>query len=193
MKELPKIIWIDNFSKTVARQHPDMATGVWTPCLWTGVAFKDLDLSGREPIYMSCQFVDEVRVSAMPKNLFDDDGLLKWLAVDYDKVHLFDSCLATLYNVRNIPPKVDMSELTNPSRRVRLMNSRDGLSRMHNHNIIEYNIGSNIGLMNVIKYIMADEVLSGGQGYMMVNADIQIFERLLKVPFLLLIIIIYVP
>jgi hypothetical protein len=151
--------------------------------LWTGIAFKDSDAFDSLPIDMSFQYSDSVLVPAMPKNLFDDCGLFRWLVCDYKKTRLYDSCIATIVQRRLHPSKVDPSELTSPLLVARLKNSRDGLNRMHNYGIIEHNIGSDVGLMRVIKHVMADDVLlvAGGQGYMMINADCNIFDRMLKV------------
>ena len=38
----PCVIWIDNFSKTLARQHPTVDRGVYTPMLWTVSAIKTI-------------------------------------------------------------------------------------------------------------------------------------------------------
>ena len=43
------MIWMDNFSKTLARQCPSLAKGVYSSCLWTGVAvFSDPELDGMD-------------------------------------------------------------------------------------------------------------------------------------------------
>jgi hypothetical protein len=94
------------------------------------VAFKDIDPSGGVAIDMSRKDIDGVKIPAMPKKLFDDDALHSWLVSNYRRNSLFESSLATLYNVNTVPPKIDMAEILSPSLRARLKNSRDGISRL---------------------------------------------------------------
>ena len=176
-------MWVDNFSKTLARSSPNLRDGVWTPMLWTGVAFKMCDVA--DNFDFDYQYADDGAViPGMPPTLFGNEDeverLARWLCVGAGVVKFYADSIAVKYEVSSIPPKVAPQRILEPAVRARLAKSRDGLDRFHQSSIVDFNIGSNLGLMHIVKYILADEVLGAG-GYLILNVDMNIYDRLIKV------------
>ena len=151
--------------------------------LWTGVAFKMCDVA--DNFDFDYQHTDDGAViPAMPPTLFGNEDeverLARWLCVGAGVVKFYADSIAVKYEVSSIPPKVAPQRILDPAVRARLAKSRDGLDRFHQYSIVDFNIGSNLGLMHIVKYILADEVLGAG-GYLILNVDMNIYDRLIKV------------
>lgn len=178
--EKPHYLWIDNFSKTLARSIPTMAKDVYSSNLWTGIA-----------VFGSPSFVgvDNVRyangdvVDAMPKDLFGtaDSVTAALKYVHEENKLLFNESMVNRYRITNIPMKVDTKLY--PHMKELISHPRNTLANVYPYKLVEHNIGSNIGLINVIRQIydeygMGDETCTR---YVSLNLDENIYWRVLKV------------
>ena len=101
----PNVIWIDNFSKTLARQHPTVERGVWTPMLWTVYAVKRLHPSVR--VQMDLVYDGAEVRSAMPPTLIGDyEELVAHISSQMSTVSMYDTALCVEHNVSRVPPKL---------------------------------------------------------------------------------------
>jgi hypothetical protein len=151
--------------------------------LWTGVAFKLCDqLQGVDLTFK--RDVDGEIIPAMPAVLYGDtdevSSTAEWICVGGQVTEFYDNSIALKYGVSSIPPKVTIDRIYDPVLRERMEKSRDGLDRFHQHSIVDFNIGSNVGLMHMVKYLLSDPVLSGGD-YIVLCVDMNIYDRLIKV------------
>ena len=179
----PCVIWLDNFSKTLARQHPTVERGVYTPMLWTVAAIKTLHASVRSDTELV--FNEEGLISAMPSTLLGDHAnLLEYFTSRMNSESMFDTALCIAHNIKRVPPKLPDEAWVSQEDRERVADSVDGLTRFHPLGILKHNIGSNEGLMRVIKYI--DAILAPDR-YAVIVVDINIYMRLLKVHFLVVV------
>ena len=138
------IIWVDNFSKFLSRSVPNMAAGVYSSCLWTGVAaFKcssDFD--------MSIKHDDEgVVIAAML-----DDPFVYSQSVKRGLQYTMQTCrsyysqsLVKKYDIRNIPPKIDTRRWPDMKEVVDI--PYNSTRCVHPAKFVEQNIGSNQGLI----------------------------------------------
>ena len=174
-------VWIDNFSKTIRRAVPTEANGVYTPALWTGVAVfvgntRDLD--------------DRIRrapngdvIPAMPDNLLSQIDVVKTGIhhVMSTTPMQYDSSIAAKYDVRSIPLKIDTKRFPD------MANIVDGdhvtLKSVLPSHMIEENIGSNRGLIAIIRKFYVDRGMDTNacDRYLTICADENIFWRVLKV------------
>jgi hypothetical protein len=120
-------------------------------------------------------------VPAMPLVLFPDLAeLTDWISGGWKKSGTFDKSLSHLFHVSRVPPKIDPESFNSEALRTRLSRSTDGLSRFASVRMMRHNIGSNRGLMKVIKEII--EVMEGAPDkYMVLSVDLNIYDRLIKV------------
>ena len=178
------VVWLDNFSKNVARQIPRIDKGVFTSMMWTGLAIKLYDGPAlrRDLVLLDGDvFPAMPGVPAPPLSQFlilAESSLNTWSAVP---PLLFQNSMVNRYNVRSVPPKVDVADEQNAERRVRLQHSRDGLHRTSPWTIWEHNIGSNEGLIDVIRHYVTETNLQESQQYHVWLVDLNIYTRVYKV------------
>ena len=177
----PSVIWIDNFSKIVARQTPSVDLGVFSSMLSCGMAVRVYD--GQEVSMDLVQNDDGSIVSAMPVDLFPlpEHVLKTFVFADVQLDDLFTDCLAHIYDVQCVPPKLDPSKVDDEALRKRMSTSRDGLSRLETNGIIPLNPGSNAGLVKILKHLQTEHGLTSRGKYFILSADLNIFMRTLKV------------
>jgi hypothetical protein len=123
-------------------------------------------------------------VPAMPEQLFSPASLL-WLYDLIDKVDAdrttYDSCLAVKYRVRNVPLKPDPANVEDKYKEV-VAESRDGMSHFFPKKIVPLNIGSNDGLVEVLRKLWDDHKASANaHQYKYIVADTNIFWRSIRV------------
>ena len=178
------VVWIDNFSKNLARHIPRVSKGVFTSMMWTGLAVKLYD--GPE-LPRSLVMVDGDILSAMPlAHAPDQRGFQSAAeaALPFPP-HLVPSrflcSMVHRYKVRAVPPKVDVGREKKPSRRLRLQKSRDGLHRFLPWELWRHNIGSNDGLIDVIQQYTVDTRLQESTQYHVWLVDLNIYTRVYKV------------
>ena len=81
----PHVLWLDNFSKIIARSVPSIRDGVYSQCLWTGVA---LFTHPNVQIDTSIQKIDNKIVPAMPDTLFvHKASVLDTIMFVFQKLH----------------------------------------------------------------------------------------------------------
>ena len=169
-------MWVDNFSKSYAVALQGIESGAWKDCNWTGRGMK-----------VFCGSPVDTKMGALPA-LPDD-------AITNDVMHLVRSKLSAhvnsgwmflrhsmvkKYKVNNVPLK----PVLDPHRHRRmcqvLSESRDGLRFFHPWDIISQNIGSNRGLMLVLKQISDERRLDDGR-IKFLCADFNVFMRIMRV------------
>jgi hypothetical protein len=161
----------------MARQHPTVERGVWTPMLWTVAAVKRIHPS--VVVRMDLSYTPEGVVGAMPHSLLGDhNDLHRYITTKMTSSSVYADSMCVTYNVTRVPPKLPNDSWVYPDDLARMAESVDGLSRFHPLQISEHNIGANEGLMLVIKQLQAQ--MAPGR-YAVVVVDINVYMRLLKV------------
>ena len=169
------VMWVDNFSKCYAVALQGIASGAFRDCNWTGQAIK---------VYQGDDVsVDIGGVPAMPDHIFDTATTLAvqqtmgslcktgWMYLPKSTVQRF--------KVNTIPVKPVVDPLSFPELHSILRESRDGLRNFHPIAIMPQNIGSNRGLMLILKHI--SDSTPNTSSYQFLCADCNIFMRIMKV------------
>ena len=169
------VMWVDNFSKCYAVALQGIASGAFRDCNWTGQAIK---------VYQGdAVSVDLGGVPAMPDRIFDTGTAMAvqetignlcqegWLFLPMS--------LVTRFKVNTIPVKPVVDPLSHPELQSILNESRDGLRNFHPMSIMPQNIGSNRGLMMILKHI--SDSRPNTSSYQFLCADCNIFMRIMKV------------
>jgi hypothetical protein len=175
------VLWVDNFSKTIARTIPTEKKGTYTPALWTGTAAFKGDTAGiSDTIVVG---VNGDVVPAMP------DSLLTYkyqviAGVEYvmGQGMFYDSqSLMRKYDVRNVPPKVDTRR--HPEMKDVIDDGASSLANVLPVTLSKENIGSNRGLIAVIRELYVEYGMGSEEctRYLTLNLDENIFWRVLKV------------
>ena len=171
--------WIDNFSKRYAVAMQGVASGAFSGCNWTGKAFK---VYVGPPVHTT--IARHHPLQAMPMTLFTT--VLKRQVLRAAKPfaqegwRYLKSSLVKKYKVNNVPlkPVVDMKD--DPSLHKILSESRDGLSKFEPVDILAHDVGSNRGLLLILKDMMQARKASDTK-YTFLCADCNIFMRIIKV------------
>ena len=177
----PHVIWIDNFSKILSRAIPSEQKGLYTSALWTGVAA----FSGN-----TADIDDSVRVDnqgdivpAMPDNLLQyKDAVASGVRATMRKGQfLYTDSLCNQYDVRTIPPKMDCKRF--PALCGVVDDGSSTLNSVHPVDMLPQNIGSNRGLISIIRSFYENYKMDTEDcdRYLTINADENIFWRILKV------------
>jgi len=122
-------------------------------------------------------------VPAMPKDMFAHK--LKVLqSVKYFNEQprdYYEQSVVAKYTVNTIPPKIDMKEF--PEFKEQYTQNAHKLNIVHPKKLIDSNIGSNRGLIAILKKIWEEyKSINGGSArYMTLNVDENIYYRILKV------------
>ena len=179
------VVWIDNFSKNMARQIPRLGKDVFTSMMWTGLALKLYDgpQLSRDLVEVDGQVVDAMPPCHAPSK--DDFVRLLSASLPVDAANpvpmRYSQSLVRRYNVNSIPPKADLAQDLDPEFHKRLTVSRDGLHRTLPWDLWQHNIGSNTGLIDVIKQYMASTNLETSSKYHVWLVDLNIYSRIYKV------------
>jgi len=175
------VLWIDNFSKTMARSIPTEQRGTYTPALWTGIAaFKGNTQDLDDSVVIDH---DGDVVSAMPNCLlqYKDSVMTGVEFISHQGMFYNDVSLINQYDVRTVPPKVDTRMY--PEMKQVIDSGANSLQNVCPVTLSPENIGSNRGLIAVIRelydeYNMGEETC---ERYLTLNVDENIFWRILKV------------
>ena len=179
----PHFLWIDNFSKFIARSIPTADKGIFSQCLWTGVSLFALPDGVGEEVSDNVQVKDNGRiVSAMPRDILQCQGGV--VAAVHHVLSLgpkySQNSAVYKYDVRSIPLKVDTNKFHEVSEVVNSYNMRC----VRAVDLLEHNIGSNRGLLAVLDGICREKNIHGDEQctkYTTFNVDENIFWRVLKV------------
>jgi hypothetical protein len=176
-------IWVDNFSKTIARTIPTLAKGVYSSMLWTGGAL----FVNPDPLMDDSVRVDAVGeiIPAMPNSLLDGRRVVQTAVTQIlaeGKVYLKNS-LVHKYTVNMIPPKIDTKQ--HPEMKSVIDNPMNTMANVYPDKLIEENIGSNRGLISIFRKMYMDWGMDTGDchRYKSFNLDENIYWRVLKVFF----------
>ena len=179
------VLWVDNFSKFVARSIPSLAASTYSSCLWTGVAaFKCSGSLDRGVMYSNSGAI----IPAMP-----DDPFVYADAVKQGVSYIINSCrsyydrsLVAQFDIRNVPPKIDTKAF--PYMKEEVDRPENTTRCVHPCKLMDYNIGSNQGLLAVVRSLYEENNMHTEQcnHYLLLNVDENIFWRILKVLFLLI-------
>ena len=181
VKEGPHVTWVDNFSKFMARSVPTVAKGIFSSCLWTGEAVfectnKSLDMA------IKLDQRGEV-IPAMPNNVLGNqqrvtEGIQYVLSSCRS---YYDVSLVKKYDVRNIPLKIDTKRYPNMKRVIE--HKQNSTQNVHPVRLIDHNIGSNDGLISVVRGFYEAEGMNNDTctKYKVLNVDENIYWRTLKV------------
>jgi hypothetical protein len=177
-------LWLDNFSKLRALQLPNLEMGAWQSCLWTGRAFRlsrvDVDMTVRHG-------ANNLVLPAMPDDIFElyEATRARFLLVTHtqeDCPMLYNTSLTTLLKVNNVPLKPLPCNVAKAEHKEALLQGHDGLSTCYPEGICTLNIGSNRGLIRLLRdHYDSHCVETKDQRYTSLNVDNNIFDRVLKV------------
>ena len=174
-------MWVDNFSKFIARQVPTTGKGIFSSCLWTGVAVFECD---NQQLDLSIKRSPNGTVRpAMPNDLLANrrsvvDGIKQVLR---GSRNYYDVSLVQKYDVRCIPLKVNTKIHTNVAHIVDHVKNTTQI--VHPVELIEHNIGSNQGLVTILRQLYEDRGMDNDtcDKYHILNVDENIYWRTLKV------------
>ena len=183
MEQGPHTIWIDNFSKIMGCRIPSVDKGAWRNCLWTGVALREY--KGSQPVSMDLMTDGDGSIPAMPDDPFAmHDKLLKLWKVNRVKERYWPEPFVKKWKIDNAPIKPVLHRVNDAKHHATLKGSNSRLLGLYPKHIIAENIGSNIGLGRIMRGIYEDNKQDKeGQctKYTSLNADINIFDRIIKV------------
>jgi hypothetical protein len=164
--------------------RPGLIGGARNDCLWTGAAVVQVD--GLPSLSMRLQRLPDGSVmSAMPPYICTSYFLtyMKAIvaAVDVAGIFHLDTSIVSRYNVNNVPCKPVPDMIREPGLTALLAKSPDGLQNWFPKGLVRRNIGSNAGLMKILRDFVIDIELTDPPKYGIILADINIFWRTLKV------------
>ena len=180
--KLPHVSWWDNFSKFHAHSIPSLQKNVFSSCLWTGVTVNEYQ--GPE-IDMSIEIDDNGDlVQAMPDDLFShqartDEGIS---GIFDEGPQYYDNSLVKKYDVASIPLTIDVKQF--PEMKNQILSSKNTTQFIHPHKLVKVNIGSNRGLLSLLRSLQEDEKMHRPgmcEKYKCINVDENIYYRILKV------------
>jgi hypothetical protein len=179
----PGTYWMDNFSKTMATGIGSVAKGVWSDCLWAGKAYKLY--TGKRKVTMEVITYNDQIVPAMPDDFGEQVWALKKLVKTLEEEpmdYLADS-MVKKYNVTAIPLKPNVTKQEDPKFHAFLQKSKDGMADFYPDDIIKHNIGSNDGLLKILRMEYDAKKMKNDdlKRYTVLLCDINIFQRVLKV------------
>ena len=170
------VVWLDNFSKFYSVAVQGLATGACAECLWTARG-----LHRYVGPAVSTAIVPGVR--GMPATLFSNDiiGLFKQKMAVADAAsegYLKDS-VCFRYTVRQVPLKPEVDAKAEPALAAVLRESRDGMRNFFPLGMLTENIGSNRGLLLILKDLFGSQLKAGHYSFLSVACNI--YLRMLKV------------
>jgi hypothetical protein len=169
------VTWLDNFSKFYAIAVQGLA-GAAAECLWTA---HGLHRYIGPPV--STALVLSLR--GMPAQLFSIRIMKlfkqKMAVADAVSYSYFKDSVCFKYNVRQVPLKPDPKMVNNAVLAAVLRESRDGMRNFFPLGMLPENIGSNRGLLLILKDLYGIQPRPGH--YSFLAADCNIFLRILKV------------
>ena len=189
-QEKAHTIWLDNFSKLRPMQIANMEAGTYRSMMWTGRAFRCC----RHDVDMAVHAIDQITSPAMPADLFARERSLRVMFANLCQEGM-DTCMdhdrsyMQVYNVNAVPLAADLSKVTNPRHAATLRRRQDRLDNMYTDSIQAINIGSNHGLLQILRNHYEEQGLPQHkhnvcQRYNAFNVDVDIFDRILKVSFI---------
>ena len=169
-------MWLDNFSKFYAVAVQGLGTGAAAECLWTARGLHR---------YVGPAVATDLLpgVRGMPTSLFAGSvvSLFKQKMAVADAVpeaFLKDS-ICFRHNVRQVPLKPEVDAKADPALAAVLRESRDGMRNFFPLGMLPENIGSNRGLLLLLKDLFGVQPKAGH--YSFLSVDCNIYLRMLMV------------
>ena len=170
------VLWLDNFSKFYAIAVQGLDGGACAECLWTARG-----LHRYVGPVVSTALVPGVR--GMPLSLFTPHIAAlfkaKMAAADAVSVSFLKDSLCFKHNVRQVPLKPQVDPAVDPALAGVLRESRDGMRNFFPLGMLPENIGSNRGLLVLLRDLFGVQQKPGH--YCFLSVDCNIYLRLLKV------------
>lgn len=191
----PHVVWLDNFSHSYAAQLQGIASGAYKSCLWTGEAWHEWRARPNcAPVDLTFvkdadgNVIPAMQPMAIAQPTFERvQGWMKQL--DAKDPDMFSRSVVKRYHVTRVPLKPSIKDARRLGRHDLaqiLKEHRDGIGYMHPRRIIDLNIGSNRGLLQILKMFSDERKCPEATQYSVVCVDCNIFVRTLKVCWLLL-------
>ena len=190
----PHTMWMDNYSKNVKWQCPDVAKGTFHQGLWTGFAVRACTAD------VSMKFVlDQTGsvVPAMPDDPFTfkdmvQDGLLKSMFDRGDRSNFrFRSSLVFKWKVNNVPLRPQLCNVPNVASQARyragLERHADSLDHLHPLKLLDINCGENVGFAMCFERLSTEKNWTGRSDqpscdtYTSMFMDCDLFDKCVKV------------
>lgn len=182
----PHTLWLDNFSKHIKYQFPNLHHGTFKACLWSGLAMKrwnKVDV----PLDMAIKYNpdDNTAIPAMP----DDPFLFRQQFLDlYAKkekkttMYQLESSLVQTWEVNNVPLKPTFW-FPIPEKYQKSMKECGSMSNLYPCDLLEQNVGSNEGFFQIFRDVFNERAVADQENpkYNVLFMDCNIYDRLLKV------------
>lgn len=183
LQECGWILWIDNYSKFLARSIPTSLKGVFSSCLWTGAAA--FHCNNKEVTFdMNVKYNNGDVIPAMPQNILQHSAEVLAGVNNVLRTcrNYYDRSVVKKYDVRNVPPKVDVKRFPHLTEIVNDPNN--STSSVCPIELININIGSNEGLLRIIRNLYDKAGMDSDatcSKYNLMNVDENIYWRIMKV------------
>jgi hypothetical protein len=188
--------WIDNFSKTYAAGLQGVMTPSYAECLWTGVAVRPYAGDRKLIMHPDQQKTDD----CMPADLFtggDDNKLFQRVVAlmqksmtpdDDGNLFFMEKSWCFKWKINSVPLKPQPGDLEDDRLNKILSESRDGMEFFRPQAILPLNVGSNVGLLQILRDRMntyKQTVVDGNPRLDIINSDPNIFARIIKVAYVM--------
>ena len=169
-------MWLDNFSKFYAVAIQGVSTGAFSDCLWTG---QGVHKYVGPPVDTKIQ----AGMRGMPVKLCSKsnrDAVEELIITCENRSwRYFAGSVVKRYNVNRIPLKPEVDSKEEPELATVLDESRDGLRNFYPLDVLPENIGSNRGLLFLLRDLFSKPLRTGHFSFL--SVDCNIFVRMLKV------------
>jgi hypothetical protein len=170
------VTWLDNFSKSYAANMQAVDKGTYSDCNWTGEGHKVSCALNPSPLNLI------PNLPGMSVDMFSK-AILKRITKAFTKMEqtddkVFETSWVTRFDIRRVPPKYQPR-----SGRVFERDRLGGatLKVYYPERMIDISIGSNWGLMKLIRDEHDRIPLDERTQYRVILSDVNIFARLVKV------------
>lgn len=174
-------MWVDNFNRNYAVGNVKLEHGVYHEGNWTASGVHRCE----QITDMSWKDKDgKVRASfGLPDDLFTRASIGAWLIgmmkkVDKKGLRYRKRSLIHKFDVRRVPLKPSNKKVHDLKHKAGLLHN--DLSRFYPDRLLPENIGSNVGLWDVMRRFWTED-WKDATVFKMVVADINIFKRIIKV------------
>jgi hypothetical protein len=183
----PHVGWWDNFSKMWRMRMVGLSPQAMKSCLWTCVAYKKYAFPNEVSMDHKRTAAGEV-IPGMPTNPFDNVDelvtLMQGLTQNEDgsMPHLFETSLMTVWDANRLPLAANLERMPEPHRSTTAA-ARDRSDDLYPRGLERENIGSNDGLARIMRRFYEQRHLGNPDctKYAAVSADVNIFDRMIKV------------
>ena len=186
IKTQPHTVWVDNFSKNIAWQLPKIEHGVYKPCLWTGFALKLFTQQPDLDMYLKRDALGNI-IPAMPDNPLPYKQSLVALYRKNEKavgMKQLETSYVQRWAVNNVPLKPLVVNV--PAQYHAALAITESIHNLYPEKLVDLNPGDNGDTMKVFKGMLDEKLAAQAAGepatYTMINLDMDIYDKALKVP-----------